>query len=425
MAQIVVVDREAERAAGMRAHVDTVPGDPLHRRPIAVDQPPPAEVPRPHDLVPGSQRQRPRFAEREIARRVARGRERAALPPALQPHPVLPGPGHGPGLALAQAVHVPVGDHDIARPVALPIGGMDPGQSPVHQAADLHAPAPQHAFVRKTPAHRRVDLFPHLVGRRQDDRSLPRVRRQRQPQPRRRPGQRFRRQLPHVGRDALHRQRRIARNHVLHRRLQVHRALPDHVVHPRRRHARALQQAERLPRIHRAQLKAVPHQNQARHPERRQDPLKVAHLHRPHHRGLVDHHHRVLGRSRGPAQSPPPRPSPRRSTRSASAAIAGWSPRYRPRRRAPAPPPTTARGRTPAVPRPASPPRSASGSCRCPRTPAPRPRGRASAGSGAPPPSAPPSAPSQRGVRRPPLREREAGPCPCPPACPGPPPSRP
>ena len=39
MAQIVVVDREAEPTAGMRAYIDTVPGDPLHRRPLAVDQP--------------------------------------------------------------------------------------------------------------------------------------------------------------------------------------------------------------------------------------------------------------------------------------------------------------------------------------------------------------------------------------------------
>ena len=37
----------------------------------------------------------------------------------------------------------------------------------------------------------------------------------------------------------------------------------------------------------------------ARRPERRKDPLKVAHLHRPHHRGLVDHHHRVLERLAG------------------------------------------------------------------------------------------------------------------------------
>ena len=56
MAQVVVVHREAEPAAGMRAHMDTIPGDPLYRRPLAVDQPTPADVPGPHDLVPGAQR---------------------------------------------------------------------------------------------------------------------------------------------------------------------------------------------------------------------------------------------------------------------------------------------------------------------------------------------------------------------------------
>ena len=95
-------------------------------------------------------------------------------------------------------------------------------------------------------------------------------------------------------------QRRVARHHVRHRRLQVDRALADHVVHPRRRHAGLLQQTERLARLHRAQLQAVPNQHQRGNPERLQDALQVAHLHRPHHRGLVDHHDRIPEGLAGP-----------------------------------------------------------------------------------------------------------------------------
>ena len=73
-------------------------------------------------------------------------------------------PGHGPGLALAQAVDVPVGDRDIARPVAFGIRRVHTGEPAVDQPPDLHRPAAQHALVGEAPAHHGIDLFPHLVG---------------------------------------------------------------------------------------------------------------------------------------------------------------------------------------------------------------------------------------------------------------------
>ena len=49
------------------------------------------------------------------------------LAPALQSNLAVFDPGHGPGLALAQAVDVPVGHRDIARPVAFGmLGHSDP-----------------------------------------------------------------------------------------------------------------------------------------------------------------------------------------------------------------------------------------------------------------------------------------------------------
>ena len=163
MTQVVVIGREADRAAGLRAHMDAVPGNPFHRRALAVDQLETADVAGPDDLVAPPQRQRAGFAERDIARRVARGPERAVLAPAPQSNLAVFDPGH-------VARHV--GDHRMGVELRVVVAAGHVPERRRHQTVRLHpGPPPGRGIVapglKELPfhpvegrAHRRV-VRPH------------------------------------------------------------------------------------------------------------------------------------------------------------------------------------------------------------------------------------------------------------------------
>ena len=120
-------------------------------------------------------------------------------------------------------------------------------------------------------------------------------------------------------------------DHVRNRRLEIGRALPEDVVHPRGLHSGPLQQPERLSRLDGFELHGVADKDEAPELERVGDPHERLHLHRADHGGLVDDH--------DGARKLIPRPpklglrcrSFRYRCRSGPAAIAGWWSRSRSR----------------------------------------------------------------------------------------------
>ena len=288
--QSVVVSPGRQPPAVGKPDADALPRDLLDHAPLAVHDIEVPEVAREDDLVPRSQRDRAGLEDGDVVRGVARGPEPAGDAAPLERDPVRDAVRHPPGLALPQAVDVAVRDHDVACTVALRIRRQDPGQAAVHQPLDFQRPAAEDAFLGKPLAEDGVDLLPPVVRGREDHGLRTRFRGKRKPEPGRRSGQPVRRKLSHAVAETLERKVGISRDHVRHGGLEVRQALPEDVVHAGRLHARLLEQAERLSRLHGPELEPVAHEHEPGDPDPLRDMLQAAHLDRADHRGLVDHH---------------------------------------------------------------------------------------------------------------------------------------
>ena len=266
--------------------------DLLDPPPLTIHHPETLEIAGEDDLLARAQVNGAGLEDRNVMRGIARGFEPAGHPAPFQRDPVLATARHPPRLAFPASVDIPIGNHDIARAIAQGVSGQAPGQATVHEPFDPERGAGKLPVLGQPFAQGGVDLFPLGMGGREDHRPLPRLRGQRQPEPGRCFRQPVRGNLPHVAAEALDGEVRIPGNHMGDGSLEVRPALPQHIVHPRRLHARVLHQAERLPRLDRAQLQPVAHKCEPGNPEPLCHPLQIAHLHRADHRRLVHHDHR-------------------------------------------------------------------------------------------------------------------------------------
>ncbi len=270
------------------------PGDRRHLRPLSVDQLAAVVVAGPADAVPGPDLDRARLVDVQIvadpSRRLDMARPAVGM---AQHHPLALDPRHRQRLVLPHPVvdHVLV-EHDcVAFPVVPHVALLGPRHAEAHQALDRERLAPQDPLVGQRRPDGPVDLRPVRVRRRQQQRPVPRLRRESQPDPRRLLPQLVEGDLVHAGAQQLHRLPGLARPRRQHRRAQHRVPLAPDLVHLHRRHPRPLQLEKGLPRLHRPKLARVAHQHQPGHAKPVRDPHQRAHPVGRHQRGLVQHHH--------------------------------------------------------------------------------------------------------------------------------------